>query len=220
MTMPQITSIQVGLPQTYGEESTGSQRDKPWTTAFFKQPIKGPVEVNLENLAGDGQADRRVHGGIDKAVLAYSADHYRSWEAELGFELPPGAFGENLTAAGLCENEVCLGDVWLIGSVRLEVSQPRLPCWKLARHWQHKLLPKLVVQTGRSGWYLRVITTGVIEAGMPIELQERRYPQWTIARANRAMYQSDTDSSISATDFMELASLPEVSAAWIKSLPA
>jgi MOSC domain-containing protein YiiM len=213
--MPHIASIQVGLPQKYGSADESPRSQEAWTTGFFKQPVAGPVEVGRESLAGDGQADRRVHGGIDKAVLAYSADHYPAWMAQLAVDLPAGAFGENLTVAGLTEQEVCLGDVWQVGNVRLEVSQPRQPCWKLARRWNNKLLPKLVVQSGCSGWYLRVLSTGTIEAGLPIELVERRHAAWTIDRANRAMYEGAP-----AIELMELVSLPEVSAAWVKSLPA
>ena len=214
--MPQIVSIQVGLPHTYPTGASDDPAGESWTTGFFKQPVAGLVEVGWKNIAGDGQADRRVHGGRDKAVLAYSAEHYPVWEAELeSGPLPPGAFGENLTIAGLREANVCLGDLWQAGSVRLEVSQPRQPCWKLGRRWQNKLLPKMVVNTGRSGWYFRVVQVGSMAAGMPIELVERRHPTWSIERANQAMYHEST-----ASELMELASLAELSPAWIKCLPA
>lgn len=213
--MPRIASIQVGLPQTYGSPDAVNPHNRLWTTGFFKQPVIGQVWVEWENLQGDGQADLRVHGGIDKAVMAYSGDHYPAWQAELGLDsIPGGAFGENLTIAGLTETGVCLGDVWQAGSVRLQVSQPRQPCWKLGRRWQNNLLPKLVVKSGRSGWYFRVVETGEIEAGTELILVDRPHPQWTIARANEAMYQG-----AAAVDLMELASLPEVSRAWIKDLP-
>jgi len=213
--VPILTSIQVGLPKTHAIPENDRTGAKPWRTAYVKEPVSGPVEVEQEKLAGDGQADRRVHGGVDKAVLAYPADHYPLWQQELGHELPLGAFAENLSISGQTEADVCLGDIWRIGNVELQISQPRQPCWKIARHWNNKMLPKLVAKTGRSGWYLRVIETGQIEAGMKLTLVDRLYEKWTVERANRAMY-----DGASATDLIELASLPEVSRAWIKDLPA
>ena len=145
-----LVSIQVGLPRTH-EPTDAAER--PWTTGFYKDPVSGPVFVKRTNIEGDGQADLRVHGGIDKAVLAYAAEHYAAWREELDQpHLPFGAFGENLTIADLTERDVCIGDIWQVGDVLLEVSQPRQPCWKLARRWHIKTLPKLVVQSGRSGW--------------------------------------------------------------------
>src|SRR5580693_5579942 len=97
-----LHSVQIGTPQSYGSEDAVDPHDKPWTTGFFKKPVNGPVFVNTTNLAGDGQADLKNHGGIDKAVLAYSANHYPKWRDELKVpDMPFGAFGENLTIAGL-----------------------------------------------------------------------------------------------------------------------
>src|ERR1700680_3683799 len=142
MLRPNVTpsilySIQIGTPKSYGFEEAVNTHDKPWTTGFFKTPIEGPVFVGTTNLAGDGQADLINHGGVDKAVLAYSADHYPKWRDELHIpDMPFGAFGENLTISGLTEESVCIGDIFRVGSVKFEVSQPRQPCWKLARRWR------------------------------------------------------------------------------------
>src|SRR5271168_2378640 len=107
-----LCSIQVGAPKNYGCENAVDAHDKPWTTGFFKTPIEGRVFAGAMNLAGDGQADLKNHGGVDKAVLAYSADHYPKWRDELGMpDMPYGAFGENLTIAGLSEKSVCIGDI-------------------------------------------------------------------------------------------------------------
>src|SRR5271168_5224037 len=188
MTRPHVPpailfSIQVGAPRSYGFEDAVDAHDKPWTTGFFKAPVEGPIFVGATNLAGDGQADLKNHGGIDKAVLAYSADHYPKWREELRMpEMPYGAFGENLTIAGLSEESVCIGDILRIGKVTFEVSQPRQPCWKLARRWRMHELTALVVRNGRSGWYLRVQEQGWIEAGMPVDLIDRPNPAWSIAR--------------------------------------
>ena len=151
--------------------------DRSWTTGFFKLPVQGPIFVGATNLAGDGQADLKNHGGIDKAVLAYSADHYRSWREELGLSsFPYGAFGENLTLAALTEDSVCIGDRFAIGPVKFEVSQPRQPCWKLARRWRLNELVGRVIATGRSGWYLRVLEEGYIEPEMRVTMLRAPQP--------------------------------------------
>src|ERR1700746_2504362 len=137
-----LYSIQLGTPKNYGLENAIDPHDLPWTTGFFKTPVEGPVFAGSTNLSGDGQADLKNHGGIDKAVLAYSADHYPKWRDELWIpDMPCGAFGENLTIAGWGEESVCIGDIFRIGPVIFEVSQPRQPCWKLARRWRrHELV--------------------------------------------------------------------------------
>src|SRR5687768_12706975 len=109
---PTLVSIQVGQPQTHGREGAADPFDRPWTSAFFKTPVAGPVFVGRTNVTGDCQADLEHHGGVDKAVLAYSADHYPLWRAELNRpDLCFGGFGENLTIEGLDEQGVCIGDV-------------------------------------------------------------------------------------------------------------
>ena len=131
--LPILLSIQVAKPKSYGTPDAIETHDKPWTTGFFKMPVLGPVAVSLTQIAGDGQADLKNHGGPDKAILAYSADHYPDWRERLLMpDMPYGAFGENLTVGGLTEESVCIGDVLGIGPLTVEVSQPRQPCWKLA----------------------------------------------------------------------------------------
>jgi len=210
-----LYSVQVGTPKSYGFEDAVDTHDKPWTTGFFKTPIEGPVFVGTTNLAGDGQADLKNHGGVDKAVLAYSADHYPKWRRELSLpDMPSGAFGENLTIAGLSEESVCIGDVFHIGTVTFEVSQPRQPCWKLARRWRMHELLGLVVRNGRSGWYLRVLEEGWIEAQMPVTLIERPNPAWPITRANEILHHRQTDLRLT----LELASVPGLANSWVGEL--
>src|SRR6266478_1909237 len=130
--MPTIVSIQVGQPTTYEYEGARDGKSRQWTTAFFKSPVAGSVHVGPMGLTGDQQADRENHGGLDKAILAYSTDHYAFWRPHLNLpEMPYGGFGENLTIAGLDETAVCIGDLWRAGQVLFEVSQPRQPCWKM-----------------------------------------------------------------------------------------
>ncbi len=208
-------SVQVGRPRTLGTPEAADPFDRVWTTGFFKGPVAGPVAVGPLGLAGDGVADTVNHGGPDKAVLAYSADHYTAWRAELGVpELPFGGFGENLTVAGQAEADVCIGDRWRIGTVLLEVTQPRQPCWKLSRRWRVKELSARVVETGWSGWYLRVVEPGEVAAGQGLELVARPNPDWTVRRANRVMHFLKYDPEASA----ELAAVPGLSASWRESL--
>jgi MOSC domain-containing protein YiiM len=178
-----IASIQVGLPQRLGDASSNDPSKSQWFTGIFKNKIDGPVRLDKRNHAGDAQADLRVHGGPDKAVLAYSADHYSAWRNEL--KLPDfnfGAFGENFTVDAATEDDICIGDIHQIGDAILQVSQPRSPCWKLARKWEMSDLPKRVVQSGRSGWYYRVQQEGTVGSGQELKLLERPCPEWTIRR--------------------------------------
>lgn len=199
MPAPFVQSVQVGLPRALGVAGSADPMDRPWTSGFFKGPVAGPVRVTTTGLVGDGQADLVNHGGAEKAVLAYSARHYESWRAELNLpEMPFGAFGENLSVAGLTEDDVCIGDVWGCGGVTLEVSQPRQPCWKLVRRWRVKDLPARVVETGRSGWYLRVLREGELQAGDPLVLHSRPNPDWTVRRAHRVMHSRKHDPNESA----------------------
>ena len=184
-----LASIQVGLPRTYGVAGAADPMDRPWTTAFFKEPVDGPVWLGRLNLEGDRQADPRYHGGPDKAVMAYAAAHYPLWRAEVGTaEMGPGGFGENFTVEGADEASVCIGDVYAIGDARVQVSQPRAPCWKVARRWRVKDLSARVQRTGRTGWYLRVLEEGRVAPGDALELLERPHPEWSVARANAALY--------------------------------
>ncbi len=210
-----ILQVTVGQPQTYFAENAGDRRAVEWTTAFYKEPVWGAVQVTEAGLEGDACADRQNHGGIEGAVLLYAAAHYRLWLAELpepGWAF--GDFGENLTVIGISEDNVCIGDRWRIGNALLEVSKPRQPCWKLCRRCQKPDLAKRVVQTGRSGWYSRVIETGELSAGDELTLESRPCPQWTVTRTNRLFYGLDQDPVAAA----ELASLPQLSLNWREEL--
>jgi MOSC domain-containing protein YiiM len=212
---PVIASIQVGLPRRCGEADSADPTERPWTTGFYKEPVVGPVRVGRGNLDGDGQADLVHHGGPDKAVCVYPADHYPYWRDALHLPtLPPGAFGENFTVEGLTEAGVCVGDIWQSGDVMLQVSQPRQPCWKLARRWRIKTLALQVQQTGRTGWYFRVLVEGTVSAGSLLTLVRRHHPEWTVERANTVMHHHKDDVRAAA----ELARLPLLSASWRETL--
>jgi len=216
MSHSHLVSIQVGMPREYGKEGAGHPMDRPWYTGFLKERISGPVQLHWTNLEGDGQADLVHHGGRDKAVLAYSADHYDSWRREMSHpDLPFGAFGENFTLVGLTERDVCIGDRWAVGeTVQVQISQPRQPCWKLARRWKRKTLALEVQQSGRTGWYFRVLIEGTVAAGMTLTLLERPYPEWSVERANQIMH-NDKQNMAAA---LELASIPLLSENWQATL--
>ena len=212
---PRLTSIQVGMPRQHGDRAASNKLGRPWRSAFYKEPALGPVWVGRTNLAGDGQADLENHGGPDKAVLAYAAAHYPLWRAELEEpEMPYGGFGENFTVEGLSEDSVCIGDTFEVGTALVQVSQPRRPCRNIARRWQRGNLTTLVDRTGRTGWYLRVLREGQVEAGETVALVERPNPRWSVTRATRAMrgHQQDRDEA------RALSGLPELSAAWKATL--
>jgi len=212
MGTPQLQSIQIGHCRSFGTTS-----QKPWESAIIKKTVAGPVEVGLEGIEGDQQFDRVNHGGPDKALLAYSADHFADWETEFSdSEQAPsigGAFGENLTVESQVEGDVCVGDVWQFGGCRFQISQPRQPCWKLSRRWNLDTLSVRVQNTGRTGWYFRVVETGSLAAGVAIELVERPFPMWTITKANEVMYQNK-DAAVD----LELSRCPALSLSWQQQL--
>jgi MOSC domain-containing protein YiiM len=211
---PFILSIQTGVRQELGMGGADAARDA-WTTAIFKTPIDRPVFVRTGGLEGDEQADLVNHGGRDKAVCAYSADHYAAWAPVFSSSsLEAGAFGENVTVSGLTEADVCIGDVWMAGDLVLQVSQPRQPCWKLARKWHMDHLPKLVVESGRTGWYFRVIHEGLLTRGTALVLRDRPAGDWTINDANRVMHGKPFNKARAAV----LAEVEGLSASWRDSL--
>jgi len=138
----------------------------PVLSGIGKMPAAGPVMLRWLNLDGDRQADLTVHGGRDKAVYCYAFEHYAWWAAELGREPgEPGWFGENLTLTGLLEDAVRIGDIYRVGAARLQVTQPRSPCFKLAGKMGVRGFERRFMLSGRSGWYARVLTEGLVAAG-------------------------------------------------------
>src|SRR5579872_2629722 len=172
-----VLSVNVAMPRAV------SIHGKQVETGIFKTPVSGPVAVGNLNLAGDGQADLSVHGGPDKAVYVYPSEHILHWKQALHRDdLGPGSFGENLTVEGLSENEIAIGDEFAIGTARFVVTQPRLPCFKLALALETPSIPKTFMESGRTGFYLRVLQEGSIAAGDAIyQLPSRETAQVTIA---------------------------------------
>ncbi len=155
-----ILSVNVGLPAEL------SHAGRTVVTGIVKEPVQGRVAAGPQGLTGDGQADLTVHGGVDKAVYAYPLEHYAHWEVELGRDdLAPGRFGENLTVEGLTEDEVMIGDLLRGEDALFEVSQPRMPCFKLGMRMGDPTFLKPFLRSGRVGFYLRVIEPGTVGAG-------------------------------------------------------
>lgn len=140
-------------------------RGREVMTGIWKEPVAGRVAVRGVNLDGDDQADRRFHGGPDKAVYAYAVEDYAWWASELGHVLAPGTFGENLTVKGVDLTTAVVGERWLVGTCVLEVCQPRTPCWKLGLRMGDDRFPARFLAAGRPGAYLRIAREGELGAG-------------------------------------------------------
>ncbi|HYG05091.1 MAG TPA: MOSC domain-containing protein [Stenotrophomonas sp.] len=168
-------------------------------SAIDKRPHHGPIEVGELGLLGDEQGDLRVHGGPDKAVHHYPYDHYAGWMRDLG-EHPllaaGGAFGENLSSVGMTEADVCLGDRFSLGTAIVEVSQLRQPCWKLSDRFGVADMARRVQDSGRTGWYYRVLVPGRVAAGDFLTLQERPHPQWPLARLAELLYRRGIEPAL------------------------
>ena len=163
-----IVSVNVGLPREVIWKNITVQ------TSIFKEPVAGVVAVRELNLAGDQQADLTVHGGSEKAVYAYPAEHYEYWRKQLSdVSLSWGAFGENLTTAGLWEDTLCIGDILRVGSAVLQITQPRMPCYKLQLRFNRDDIIRRFLVSGRSGFYFSVIDPGDVDAGSKVEVLDR-----------------------------------------------
>lgn len=201
----QLISTNVGRPQLV------QYQGRTISTAIFKQPVEGEVEVAELGLVGDEQADKQVHGGVDKAVYAYDEGDYDWWQGELdGRDLSPGEFGENLTVRGLPSDKVGIGDRYRIGSVLLEVTQPRQPCAKLGVRMQMPTFVKQFHEAYRPGFYLRVIEPGTLQAGDQIELVERLDDTLSIAE----IYKLHFDASANTEALAHAANLTRLSESW------
>ena len=205
---PTVTSVQVGREQAL------SWRGAEVHTAMVKTPVSGSIAARADGLEGDEQVDRPLHGGPDKAIYCYPGEHYARWAALLGTQPPPGGVGENLTLAELDERDVRIGDVFDIGTARVQVSQPRAPCFKLTVRWGSKQLPALMASEGISGWFLRVVHEGVITAGDELRLIERG-SDVTVAEVMRVTYGDGRDDGEAVRRVLAVDELAE---AWYEAL--
>jgi MOSC domain-containing protein YiiM len=161
----QVISVNVGQPREV------VWRGQIVETGIFKEAVEGRIAVRRLNIEGDRQADLTVHGGLDKAIYAYPAEHYSFWREQFPeMELPWGMFGENLTLTGLLEDTVHIGDHFQVGSAKLMVTQPRLPCFKLGIKFGRDDILKRFLMSGMTGFYFAVLKEGDVAAGDPVSL--------------------------------------------------
>lgn len=205
--LAEVLSVRTGCVQTHEWDGRTVE------SGGAKSERQGRVRLTELGLQGDEQADLRVHGGPDKAVLVYAAHHYPAWAADHGLQFPEGGFFENLTVgspvdARLDETTTRLGERWRLGSAIVQVSQPRSPCWKLARRWQIPDLVPRVQDTGWTGWYLRILEPGEVAAGDTIQLADRPAGAPTIAEVGRILNRDKHDLD-GARRLLEYPDLPE-----------
>jgi len=174
-----IQSLNVGLPAKelfFGKELI---------TGICKKPVIGPLRLREIGFDGDGVANLKYHGGLDKAVCAYGANHYSYWEEILGTVLPLAPFGENFSLSNLDETVVCIGDIFQVGTAVIQISQPRQPCATLAARYGRGDMVKLVADSGRTGCYFRVFEEGMVETKNTLILKEKDRHGITLSFANR-----------------------------------
>jgi MOSC domain-containing protein YiiM len=176
-------------------------------SAIWKSPVAGRIAVRGVNLAGDDQADRKAHGGPDKVVYAYAVEDARWWEQQIGRALVYGELGENLTMEGLKVNDAVVGERWRIGTTVLEVSEPRIPCWRLGVRMNDKMFPRRFTEALRPGSYFRVVVEGDVESGDEIQVVERPDHDLTIRDVFR-IYNRDRH------EVERLLAVPRMSESW------
>jgi len=207
----QLLELRIGRPQSYQGDQSG--HGAPWISAIGKQPRFQPLWLTRTGLQGDEVAHSDVHGGPDQAVLAYASEHYPHWNAE-GVAANLGDFGENLVLTGLTDQDVCIGDTYVLGETLLQVSHPRQPCNTLVKRFGRKDIVPLVWSLGRGGWYLRVLREGWVEPGLTMTLQDRINPGGTVARVPTAFAHADRQPE----EALAMADLAGLTAAWSRKL--
>ena len=184
-------------------------------SAIGKQPSDDRLAVTQHGLAGDEQADLVHHGGPDKAIHHYPFDHYAFWRTQIGDHpllAAPGGFGENISTTGLTDAEACLGDRFRLGTALVEISHGRMPCWKIGHRFGLPRLTAQVVETGRAGWYYRVLEPGAVKPGDALALVERPLPQWPVARLFDLLIAGGHQRD--PAGLREVAALPVLADAW------
>ena len=203
-TWGEIVSLNVGLPKLL--ECDGQEV----MSGICKNRVDAPLYLSKEQLEGDAQADRKYHGGPDKAICVYSYDHYPYWEQTLERSLPEAAFGENVTVAGLLEDEVCIGDIFQLGEAVVQVTQPRQPCHKLAKRYGIKDLAIQVQNTGYTGFYFRVLQEGVVAPSDKLVRKEQHSMGISVAFANQIMHHEKQNQE----GMKQLLSVDALSTSW------
>lgn len=201
-----LVSLNVGVPRPI--EWLGHTE----LSAIWKSPVEGKHAVRGVNVVGDDQADRSVHGGKDKAIYSYSAEDEAWWSEQLGREIGPGSFGENLTISGLDPSSAVIGERWEIGSVLLEVAQPRIPCWKLAARMNDPNFPDKFGDADRPGVYLRILKEGELEAGDAVRVVFKPEHTLTVGDVARIYHRDHNEWPV----FLQVPELAETWKRWAR----
>jgi MOSC domain-containing protein YiiM len=201
ITIGRVLSVNVGTEREF------EYRGRRAKSAIWKSPAAGRIAARGVNLAGDHQADRKAHGGPDKAIYAYALEDIRWWEQQIGRSLAYGEFGENLTTEGIEGNNALVGDRWEIGTTVLEVSEPRIPCWRLGVRMNDEMFPRRFTEASRPGPYLRIVVEGDLGAGDEIRVVERPDHNLTIRDVFR-IYTRDRH------EVERLLAVPQMSESW------
>jgi MOSC domain-containing protein YiiM len=176
----------VGRPRAITDE--GGE----WHSAIFREAVEGEIELGEHGLVGDQVADTKHHGSPDQAVCCHPLAHYDFWNEEYGLapgdRIGPGGVGENWTLSGAMEPDVCIGDIFSVGTARVQVSQPRFPCWKQERKLGLPDFLRRTIETMRTGFYLRVLTPGTVQSGDALMLESRLYPELTVEAVNACIH--------------------------------
>lgn len=196
MEKPCIDKLFTGGVKQLGNPNAENKLERPWKSGIFKKETEKAVFLSKTGFTGDDVADKKNHGGPEKAAFAYAAKHYAHWRHELGIDIAPGGNGENLSVTEMDEASVCIGDTYHVGEALVQVSQPRRPCWKPARRHGILDLALRIQKTGRTGWYFRVLEEGSVKAGDGFHLTSRPYPEWTVRTANEVMYEQKDNMSL------------------------
>jgi len=202
-TVATVLSVNVGRAREFDFNG------RPAKSAIWKSPVAGRIAARGVNLEGDDQADRTAHGGPDKAIYAYAVEDTRWWKEKLGRSLQYGEFGENLTTEGVAVNDALVGERWAIGTAVFEVSEPRIPCWRLGVRMNDQGFVRRFTEALRPGTYLRIILEGALGAGDEIRILERPDHDMTIRDIFR-IYTRDRE------EVERLLAVPRISESWRK----
>lgn len=205
--MISIHSIYIGQPQTITDESG------TWHSSIFRDLVEGPIYLGLRSLTGDQVTDTNNHGRPTQAVCCHPMAHYDFWNSQYGMQLRPGNVGENWTLTGAEEDEICINDIYNVGEARVQVTGPRVPCGKQAKRVGHADWVKLTLQELRTGFYLRVLTPGMVSAGDRWELQERTFPGLTMHAINRCVYH-EFDAALAE----RMQTVPDLHPYWLRKM--
>ena len=202
--MSRIEALLIGQPKTI-TDAKGE-----WRSAIFRESVVGPVALELRGLEGDQVGDTKHHGSPDQAVCCQPLSHYSHWNTLFGANLMPGAVGENWTLSDVDETSVCIGDIYGVGTARVQVSAPRYPCSKQERKTAIPGFLKAIRAEKKTGWYLRVLTTGTVQAGDALVLEARPQPNTTLAELNQAVLGEEWERALIEKHL----ALPELSKGW------